>query len=224
MPGVHVIKGKFNELWKRGAFHIFIGSFLSKFVSFFGSIFLVRALSKTSYGQLGYIENIYGYVYIFAGFGLSNALLRYVILGKNIEEKFGYYRYTMIKGTIINIIIVILAGIGLIFYPHPEEFKSSFFLLVLLLMVLPFQYLIDSNSLIFRALFANKKFAIATLATTAILIIGRYIGATINELNGVILATIVVNVVFGVGLCWITYRLYFKGKQPILIQKNEKNN
>lgn len=52
----------------------------------FGSIVIVRLLSKQEYGVLSYIENLYSYAYVIAGLGLSNALLRYVILAKSPEK------------------------------------------------------------------------------------------------------------------------------------------
>ena len=87
------IKELIKILYEKGVVHIFIGSFITKLVAFFGSIFLVRILSKWDYGVLGYIENIYGYIFIFAGMGLSNAILRYVVLGNDREEKYSYYFY-----------------------------------------------------------------------------------------------------------------------------------
>ena len=68
-----------KAVWEKGLFHILSGSFLTKIVGFFGSIFIVRVLSKQEYGILGYLENMYSYVFIIAGMGLSNAILRFVI-------------------------------------------------------------------------------------------------------------------------------------------------
>ena len=74
------LKSMLKMIWKKGAIHIFTGSFLNKFVVFFGSIVIVRLLSKTEYGMLGYAENLYSFAYILAGLGISNAIMRYVVL------------------------------------------------------------------------------------------------------------------------------------------------
>ena len=76
-----------KTIWSKGAIHIFTGSFLNKFVVFFGSIVIVRLLSKTEYGMLGYAENLYNFAYILAGIGISNAIMRYVVLADTIEAK-----------------------------------------------------------------------------------------------------------------------------------------
>ena len=82
------IKEQVRGLIERGALHIFLGNFVTKFVAFFGSIFIVRLLSKADYGTLGYMENLFHYVYLFAGLGLTNALFRYVILADNIIKTY----------------------------------------------------------------------------------------------------------------------------------------
>jgi len=216
------VKCQLALLWSKGAFYIFMGSFLTKFVAFFGSIFLVRVLSKDSYGVLSYIENIYGYVYIFAGMGLMNALLRYVVLGKTPEEKHGYYRYALKKGTLFNIILVSVVAVSGMFYPHPEKFESAQWLLVIMLMALPFQHLIDDNVYTYRAMFENIRYAVTALVTSSFLIISRYVGARYWDLGGVVFAIIAANILFGISLCLIVYKLYFKGIRPTSLSKAEK--
>ena len=81
------LKSMLKMIWKKGAIHIFTGSFLNKFVVFFGSIVIVRLLSKTEYGMLGYAENLYSFAYILAGLGISNAIMRYVVLADTMETK-----------------------------------------------------------------------------------------------------------------------------------------
>ncbi|HYE09819.1 MAG TPA: oligosaccharide flippase family protein [Patescibacteria group bacterium] len=219
---MNYFKNQISKLWTRGAFHIFIGSFLSKFIAFFGSIFLVRVLSKNSYGILSYIENIYGYIYIFAGLGLGNALLRYVILGKTIEEKYGYYKYSIKTSTLFNIILAFIIFIGSLYYPHPYEFESAKWLLSLIVLAIPFHYLITSNSLAYRAMIDNKKYAYVTFITSVTLIVGRYIGAILFGLNGVIVAKIIINVFFGILLCYLIYKSYFMNVNPYTLDKYVK--
>lgn len=210
------------KLWEKGAFHIFIGSFLTKFVAFFGSIFLVRVLSKTSYGVLGYIENIYGYVYIFSSMGLGNALLRYVILSKTPEEKFGYYTYTITRGTLFNLFLFLIASIGALFYPHPTEFASAKWLLLIVLFAIPFQDVADNNSLTYRAMLDNKRYAMTSFLISSVLISSKYIGALLFDIKGVVFANLIVYASFGIGLCVVTYNVYFKGIKPIQLKQSKK--
>ena len=74
MKNLSYVKLQIKELFERGAAHLFVGNFIVKFISLFGSIFIVRLLTKEEYGILGYIENLYSYGYIFVGLGLSIAI------------------------------------------------------------------------------------------------------------------------------------------------------
>lgn len=211
------------KLWNKGAFHIILGSFVTKFVSFFGTIFLIRIMSKDSYGQLSYMENIYGYIFIFAGMGLGNGLLRYVILGGNLKEKFSYYKYTVQTAFIYNLFYVVLVSSILLIYPHPGEFESiKWLLIIMVIFTLPFEYLFIENTLNFRAMFDNKMYAIVGLAFSIILILSQYIGAIFLNLNGVIIAKIIVNICIGIGLCYLTYNIYFKNIKIIKLKYNKK--
>lgn len=223
MPvSLKLMRNQLMKLWKKGAFHIFFGTFLTKFVTFFGSIFIVRVLSKTSYGVLGYIENLYGYVYIFAGMGLGNALLRYVVLAKTPEHKYGYFSYVQKKSALFNIILILVVALYGVFYPPPDEFTSARWLLVIILIALPFQSLLQNSILILRALFANKVYAFTAFITSVILIGSKYVAAVFWDLKGVILAFIAVNLFFGIVLCVMIYKLYFKGIKPQTLSKSEK--
>lgn len=217
-------KKKIVTLWKKGAFHIFIGNFLTKFVVFFGSIFLVRVLSKSSYGLLGLIENIYGYVYLFAGIGLTNAILRFGVLAKNPKEEFGYYKYILIKGSIFNIFLIISVGLFFLLFPLPEGIVSARWLFIILLLTLPFQFLKDANLMTFRINFSNKRFAITTFIISVTLIYCKFFAASFWNLNGVIIANVVVNALFGILLSILTYEKYYKGYQSVSLSKDSKKS
>jgi len=208
------IINQFTKLKKRGALYIFAGTFITKFVAFFGSIFLVRVLSKEEFGMLSYIENIYSYVYIIAGMGLANSILRYVILGKSVEEKYGYYLYALKKGLLFNFILIIGAALIVYFFPHPDSLKSTRWLIILVIMMLPFQHLIDDNLYTIRAMFDNKRYAISSFMFTFTLITSRYLGAILWNLKGVIAAKMFINIFWGMILCFTTYKLYFRKIKP----------
>ncbi|MBP5587677.1 MAG: hypothetical protein J6X37_03020, partial [Treponema sp.] len=58
------LKEKISISIQKGAFHIFAGSMLTRFISFFASIVVVRVLSKSDYGILSYYENLYNYFFL----------------------------------------------------------------------------------------------------------------------------------------------------------------
>lgn len=209
-------------LWNKGAFHIFAGSFLTKFVAFFGSIFVVRVLSKEDYGILGYFENIYSYAFIFAGMGLSNAILRYVVLGNSIDKKFAFYKYMVKKSFVINSCLTLGGILIAIVYPHPSQYKAFGYLLIILMLALPFQDLVNDNLYNERAMFANKRFALFSFLTSSVLILGRYLGGIFAGADGVVFLRTIINVGFGIILTIWSSQTYFTGVSSHSISKKEK--
>jgi O-antigen/teichoic acid export membrane protein len=206
---INAIKKEWDVVYNKGAFHIFLGSFLTKFVAFFGSVFIVRVLSKTEFGTLGYVENLFSYIYIFAGMGLTYALFRYVVLAKSIDEKYLYYKYVIKKSTIYNILLVLLAVIINFIYPHPAKFSSARWLIPILLLSLPFHSLTDSNVATFRAMFSNKRYAIASFALAFVLILTKYILANVWGVKGAIASSVIIYVFFMLLYGFIIKKSYF---------------
>lgn len=146
-------------LFREGAFHIIGGSFLQKLAAFLGSVILVRIISKGDFGLLSYMENLYSYAYIIAGLGLNNALIRYLVKKEEREDKAAVFRFVLLWGTIINVAIFIVLSIVFSLYPHQAEFSFAKYYLPILLLALPFQYLLDTDLFALRGLFQNKIFA-----------------------------------------------------------------
>ena len=127
------IKDKIKLISQKGAFHIFGGTFLTRFVSLFASVVVVRILSKSDYGILSYYDNLYSYFFLLAGYGLANAVLRYVVLSNSQNEKYSVFHFTKWKGTLFNLILLLI-GIPLaLFYRHPSNFASNKIFLAIML-------------------------------------------------------------------------------------------
>ena len=168
---------------QNGAFHIVLGSFMTKFVSFFGSVFIVRLLSKADYGILSYYENFISYFIVLAGFGLDAALLRYIVLSDGMSAKKGCYSHALIRGSVWNVFLV---GVGLLiiyFYPHKEAFQNYFPLAFCLTMCMPFVFLENASLGALRGLFKNKSYAIITFGIAFVQISSRMIGAALGGLQ-----------------------------------------
>lgn len=221
------IQNSIKSLWNNGAFHIMIGTFLSKFVVFFGSIVVVRILTKEDFGLLSYAENFYSYAYIIAGLGLSNALIRYIVLEEEIQEKYNIFNYITKRGTRINVLIVcfliLLSLVGLRF----TMLDNSLFMVIVLASVLPFQYLVELDLYTDRAMFANKRYAYLSAIVSIVLILGRIVGAKLCGANGVALSRLLINATASVLILFLVKYTYFSQYTPSEItasKKKEINN
>lgn len=213
------IKNKIKSLWNSGAIHIIIGSFATKFVTLFGSVFLVRLMSKNDYGLLSYIENLYSFVFLLGGLGVANGTLRYVVLGRTLEEKKGFYNYFLRVSIVINIIIIILMNIVNIFYTHPADYSNSKVLLGIMLISLPFQYIFENNLATERAMFQNKWYALLSFACATTVIFGKLVGAFLGDITGVIIASVAVYCFFGL---FSTYKVEKQLFNNVKLKKLDK--
>lgn len=203
---------KLNILFKDGALHIVIGSFVTKFVAFFGSIVVVRLLTKNDYGVLSYVENLYSYAFIVAGYGLMNAMLRYIIIADD-NKKRAYFDRIVKNSFVFDIILAIIALLINEFVSYPSEFKQAKGLLPFLAVLIPFQDMVNILLSYLRSVFRNKLYAYSAIVSSTILILGRIVGALVLEVKGVIISRLVLNFVFATaGLALIRY--YFVKMQP----------
>ncbi len=209
---------------EKGAIHILVGNFSTKFVTFFGSVFLSRLLSKPDLGNLTYMENIYGYAYIFAGLGMSNALLRYSVLSENIERKYGYYKYSILKSTFFNFLLVVFVIIANVFYKHPDEFWISKSLLPIFIISLPFQDLIYQVQINERAMQNNKRFALNSVTTAIFIVLARTFSARLGNLTAVVFSIVFISIVISMALVISTQKRYFHNVTPDRLLSSEKKH
>ena len=205
------IREGLKSVFKKGLLHILTGTFLTKIVSFFGSVFLVRVLTKEEYGILGYLENIYGYVWILAGMGLSNTILRYVVLGSTKQEKFNYYTYARNTGFLWNCILILLVGGFSTFYPHPEAYENYVWLLYILLISLPFQYVTDNVLCNERAMFANQRYAVFSFVLTAAVIFGKTMLGKAGGITRAVFGQAFIYILLALFFSYSTAKKYFSG-------------
>ena len=201
------IKSSLQKLYKSGAFHITIGSFFTKFVAFFGSIFVVRLLPKADYGLLQYVENLYSYALILAGLGLPFAILRYVVIAKE-EDKKSYMHYVVTHSVMRDFIICIAIIVLNFFVQYPENFQAAKYYVPILALLLPFQDLFTNGTYSLRAIFMNKEYAIVACVVSIFLIFGRIVGAKVASVSGVVWSRLIINALCSLILILFVYRLY----------------
>lgn len=205
------LKNQLISVKDKGAFYIFFGNFVTKFVAFFGSVFVVAVLTKGEYGTLGYIENLFSYSYLLAGLGMTNALLRYVVLADTQQEKNEYYSYVVSRSFLFNLFLVAAACAVAFLYPHPDGFSAARSLLPLMLLSLPFHSLVDSNTCLYRAMFDNKRFAVVSCLSVSLVIVMKYLLARLYKLPGAVLASVIVYLIAALILYQLVRRRFFRG-------------
>lgn len=222
---IGLIKQKLFRLYSTGALHITMGTFLTKFVAFFGSIFVVRLMSKEDYGLLSYIENIYSYAMLFAGLGLSNALLRYLIVADEYKKK-SYFNYIILNSFIRNVIILVVMIIGSIVINFPDKYQGAKIWIPVIAFLLPFQDLVNDDLFTLRAFFKNKLYAYFSFALSTSLVVGRILGVVVGGVGGVIWSRILINFLCGtIAYYFIKKRMFVSEiAAPLLITERRMVN
>lgn len=115
------LKKKLQTLIADGFLHILMGDMLNKGVFLLSSIFLVRLLDKNIYAYMSYSDNLYSYITLLAGAGLSTAILRSCLSSNSDELNKSYMLHAVQRGSIINLLLSIALVIGVCFVPIPYE-------------------------------------------------------------------------------------------------------
>ena len=222
MPAL--IKDKIRRLYSSGALHITMGTFATKFVAFFGSAFVVRLLSKEDYGLLSYVENIYSYVFLFAGFGLSYALLRYLVIVEDPKKKKSYFHFIIKNSVLRNIIILVLLIFVGRMVRFPDNYSQAKEWIPVIALILPFQDLVNDNLYTLRAYFKNKLYAYLSFFVSATLIFGRIFGAMWGSVGGVLWSRVIINFLVGtIGYYCIKNRMFIKDPVTPLLPSETKS-
>ena len=215
-------KTRVAQIWNSGGIHVIFGNFFNKFVVFFGSIFVVRFLSKENYGILSYMENLYNFVYIIAGLGVSNAILRYVVLEDDIKRKHAIFSFLSKVAICTNCILIVVCCIVNYNYPHESQFESEKYLLYVMLLMLPAQYANDNCLTLQRAMFDNRRFSYFNFAYAAAVILGKCLGASIGNLTALVIIGVLIQYIYLIVVKIGNEKKYFKNIGISEIKKTEK--
>lgn len=105
---VATIKEQIVKLKKHGLGDVFISSVFTELIGFIASVFIVRTFSKEAYGYYAIAYNIYGYIAVFVGCGLNNAVLQYCSETRPNDEKKSIYQFCLKIGSVFNVILLAL--------------------------------------------------------------------------------------------------------------------
>lgn len=214
---------KIKKLKETGFFSIFISDVLAKVVVFLGGIVVVRILSQNDYGIYSYAINAFNILFILNDFGASNAALQNITEQKdNKEKQQAVLKYSIKMGIIGSLISGTLIFLSPLFYPY--EIEEAKYLTPMLCLVPLLTVVTMLFTILLRANFQNKKYAILnltqTVASYAFLIPMSYIWG----IKGAILSRyfyIIVTIILGL---FLTKRLRIKTGKDNQLTKQEKES
>ena len=159
-----MIKEYFNKaikgvagLFKGGFFHILTGNVMNKAVAMISSIVIARIVDKVQYADLSYADNIYAYIALLSGLGMSSALLKFASTNNSVALNKAYLQFAYKVGSLFELLASVAACIGLMVfnipYPNARIFAWA-------LVFYPVLTHINTTNLVFaRTQLENKKYA-----------------------------------------------------------------
>lgn len=199
------------NLARRGGADVFIGSIATKAVTFVGAVLVARILTKDQFGQLTYIETLYTYALIFAGFGLSDAVVRYVVLASNSGAKFDRIIYIIRTGVLRTLVVTAAAALAMLLVHHSGFAAETGLLAAVLVLALPFEYVKNVGNMALRALMANRLYAVSSVVIAIILVAARAFGASTFDVSGAVALRVLATVIVAVLLFALVKRWFFAG-------------
>ena len=183
MKIVRNIKEKLLYLVKEGFFHILIGNVLVKMIAFVSSIVIVRLVSKQDYAYLGYADNLYQYINLLSGLGLSTAILKFC--SPNIRKGLNKYYYFMAlkAGTVFQLAASLMLII--IVYCSDIPFPNARGIVLALVLYPAMTQVVTTMQSYIRAQLNNKLYAKIGVIQTVVLFISSFALAFLIGIYGV---------------------------------------
>ncbi len=170
-----------SRLFKGGFFHILTGNVMNKAVAMVSSIVIARIVDKVQYADLSYADNIYSYIALLSGLGMSSALLKFCSANNSAALNKAYLKFAYKIGSIFELGASIIACIGLMLFDIPYPNARIF---AWALVFYPILTHINTTNLVFaRTQLKNKEYAkggvlqsisVCALSITLLLIFGIY--------------------------------------------------
>lgn len=184
---------RFINLIKDGFFHIMGGSILIKLMGFISSVVVVRLLSKEAYGCLAYADNLFSYVSIISGLGMSTAII--IKCSNRIEEceNMKYFNYAIYRGSIVQIIGSLF--ILIYFFVFDTEFRDAGHIMISLCVYPLIAYIVQCVTNYARAYQENKLYSKAAVIQSLVLLISSIAFSVFLDAIGVVIARYVASIV-----------------------------
>lgn len=177
---------KLKALIIDGFLYIIGGSILIKLMGFISNIFVVRIISKSEYGLLSYADNIYSYVSIIAGLGMSTAIIVKCNRRQQDILNNSYFSFALTRGIIIQFIAT--CGVVLYFYISSTGFDAAQKYVWLLFLYPIATYIMQCVTNYVRAYQYNKLYSKAAVTQSFALAVFSIFLAFCLSAKGVIIA------------------------------------
>lgn len=210
---------KIKQLIKDGFLHILTGSFLCRAITMVSSIIIARLVDKTEYAYVSYADNLYTYIGLIAGLGLSAALLKFCASNDSTGKDKSFVNLSFLWGGSAQFAASLVMCIVITFSDIP--FPGARKYIWALLLYQPLYFLYDTLACYVRTQRENKRYANAGIIMSVCLCVFSIVLLLAVGTMGLIYARYiaVIAVFFYLGV--FVYKRFY-GAEAIQIEKAEK--
>lgn len=206
-------------LLKDGFFHILTGNFLNKAISMISSIVIARLIDKSVYASISYADNLYSYLSLIGGLGMSSALLKFCSNDQNKSLDKAYFNFSVKIGGTAQFLGSIAICFMVMFLDIPYSGARTFTWVLLLYPLL--EVLITTISIYMRTQLENKMFAKASIIKSMSLCIASVVLIICFGTAGVIPARYL-SVCLVLVYSWSFYKRTLKGVKAERLSHKQK--
>lgn len=176
---------KLRQYAKEGLFHIFGSQVIAQVGGLISSVIVVRQLEKAAYGHYVSASNLYSYLAIFIGLGMSSAIMQYCSERVTENRKNAVYRYSFYVGSVGNVLIALIL-LGLSYWKgQGGNYEVAYYLQ--LMCGLPFvTYVGGYMQVVLRVKLKNQAFSFANMAYSVVLLFGNILFTILFGIPGLI--------------------------------------
>ena len=146
-----------TDFLKNKGHHVFLSLLIAKICGFLGSLFIIRILPETEFGQVSIVASVFFIFLSFGGFGSYQSLLRYGSVTQSFAEKLALSKYLLKKGIINQVFLSFAFLLVSVFYVNKSE--EIFYIFFLFTIRLIGYYFLNHIQAEFRIVGNNKAFA-----------------------------------------------------------------
>lgn len=216
---INKLKEQIISLVNGGFFHILFGNTLAKMVAFISSIVIVRLVSKEDYAYLAYADNLYSYVNLFAGLGLSTAVLKFCTGNKMKQgEDKAYMMFAMKYGNLFQLLISLVIVVYV--YNVKIPFPAAKPLVVIMVLYPTLTNTVTTIQNYIRAHLNNKLYVKISVVQTIVVFLASVVLVILIGVEGIVFARYVA-LVLAILISWKFLKTMMRGVETQKLDKNQ---
>lgn len=207
---------------EKGLLHIFSASFINKIIQFGTVMFLVKVLTKESYGQFSYSQNILNIFLLLQGFGAVHGILQYCSEEKDIDKKLSNFKFGFMFGLVSNIILCCTIFFSSIAFKLKIDGSNK---ILMAMAFIPLLSVISDMVLAYlRAELRNKQYSLLLTINTSMYFVGNLGLGYFFGVTGVVVSlyiAYILSILIGIFLLKDRIKEFFKA--PIITKVKQKS-